>query len=126
MDIGVRECESVATCTAGIRARKASRSNISPLENKVHARIPPGHDLQHVTVGVEFKTVRQLGIPVEMRFLGPLPAVHGDGAQVCGRMTPKCSSLVLCGWRNILESCAAMSLVWMTVHPVTVWIAEHP
>ena len=79
----MRERESVATCTAGIRARKASRSNISPLENKVQARIPPGHDLR-----IEFKTVRQLGIPVEMRFLDPLPVVHWDGAQVCGRMTP--------------------------------------
>ena len=98
----MRERESVATCTAGIRAHKASGSNISALENKVHARIPPGHDLQNATVGVEFKTVRKLGIPVEMRFLGPLPAVHWDGAQVCGRMTPKCSSWILCGWRNIL------------------------
>ena len=77
----MRERESVATCTARIRARKASRSNISPLENiKVDARIPPGHDLQHVTVGVEVKTVRQPGIPVEMRFWGPLPPGSRDGA----------------------------------------------
>ena len=77
----MRERECVATCTARIRARKASRSNISPLENiKVDARIPPGHDLQHVTVGVEVKRVRQLGIPVEMRFWGPLPPGSRDGA----------------------------------------------
>ena len=38
----------------------------------------------------------------KVQFLGLLPAVHGDGAQVCGRMTSQVQFL---------------GLVWMAEHP---------